>query len=393
MACRFLETLTLASLIAPASADEFRARYWETKPLIVHRNDPDYYDDIFTLEDFDDAIANGPAYVKVANDEAKKQLAQHVADTTRELDAVFADMRNGYTLVLDQIHRRDRKLGLLCRSLAPEFGHRLATNLYLTPPRGKGFGAHWDNHDVFILQAVGSKVWHLEKERRIFPGRGDSMGEEGRELQGEINTFTVKQGDLIYIPRGFVHAAECGEDVSLHITLGVHAAFFEEILYAAIKKMVQLDPRLRVSLPIGFMQDRQEGVVKRAMTAFLATADEGFLSTVVDQYRDELVQNFQLDVSGQVVEFFNPSPLSLDDVAGPRPGIVYRVHPDKDTVRLNFGARNIVFPGFFAESLEFALTTPAYAVREIKGDIQDEERIAFAERLIQEGLVVRKQIG
>jgi ribosomal protein L16 Arg81 hydroxylase len=390
MACQFLETLTLASLIAPASEDEFRARYWETKPLIVHRNNPDFYDDLFTLQDFDDAITRGPAYVKVAKDDAKQNINQHVGGTTPALDAVFADMRQGYTLVLDQLHRRDPKLGLLCRSLAPEFGHRLATNLYLTPPRGKGFGAHWDNHDVFILQTVGSKVWHIEAERRVFPGRNDQMGAEGRELRGELNTFTLKQGDLIYIPRGFVHAAECGEDASLHITLGVHTAFFEEILHAAIQKMIFLDPRLRVAMPLGFMQGRQEGIVKRAMAAFLATADEGFLSGVVDQYRDELVQNFLLDVSGQVVEFFNPSPLTLEDVAGPRRGIIYRMHPDNDAVRLSFGARNIVFPGFFRESLEFALTTPAYTVREIKGDIQDEERVAFAERLIQEGLVERK---
>ena len=390
MACRFLETLTLASLTAPASEDEFRARYWETKPLIVHRNDPDYYDDIFTLQDFDDAIARGPAYVKVANDEAKQQFAQHVGGTTPALDAIFADMRNGYTLVLDQLHRRDPKLGLLCRTLAPEFGHRLATNLYLTPPGGKGFGAHWDNHDVFILQTVGSKVWHIEMERRIFPARNDKMGADGRELRGNINTFTLKQGDLIYIPRGFVHAAECGEEASLHITLGLHAAFFEEILLAAIQKMVQVDPRLRVALPLGFMEGQQDGVVKRAMAAFLAASDEGFLSAVVDQYRDELVQNFLLDVSGQVVEFFNPSPLTLDNVAGPRRGIVYRMHPDNDTVRLSFGARNIVFPGFFRESLEFALTAPTYAIREIRGNIQDEERLAFAERLIQEGLLERK---
>ena len=95
MACQFLETLTLASLIAPASEDEFRARYWETKPLIVHRDDPGYYDDIFTLQDFDDALVRGPAYVKVANDEAKTQIAQHAGGTTPALDAIFADMRNG----------------------------------------------------------------------------------------------------------------------------------------------------------------------------------------------------------------------------------------------------------------------------------------------------------
>ena len=114
------------------------------------------------------------------------------------------------------------------------------------------------------------------------------------------------------------------------------------------------------------------------------------LSTVVDQYRDELVQNFQRDVSGQVVEFCNPSPLTLDDIVGPRRGNVYRIHHGSDTVRVNFGARKIEFRGLFRESLEFALNTPTYAVREIKGDIQDEERVAVAELLIQEGLVVRK---
>jgi ribosomal protein L16 Arg81 hydroxylase len=390
MACRFLETLTLASLIAPASEDEFRARCWETKPLIVHRNDPDYYDDLFTLQDFDDALMRGSAHARVANDLSRQQLAQHVGGTTPALDALFSGMQNGFTLVLDQLHSRDPKLGLLCRSLAPEFGHQLATNVYLTPPGGKGFGAHWDDREVFILQAVGSRVWHIETKRRVFPGRGDSMGEEGRALQGEFNTVTLEQGDLIYIPRGFVHDAECGEGASLHITLGVQTTFFDELLHAAIKKMVYLDPRLRVALPLGFMQGRQEGVVKRAMAAFLATADEGFLSMVVDQYRDELVQNFQLDVSGQIVEFFNPSPLTLDDIVGPRLGNVYRIHHGSDTVRLNFGARNIEFRGVFQESLEFALNTPAYAVREIKGDIQDEERVALAELLIQEGLVVRK---
>ena len=35
----------------------------------------------------------------------------------------------------------------------------------------------------------------------------------------------------------------------------------------------------------------------------------------------------------------------------------------------------------------------AYAIGEIPGELQDEERIAFAERLLEEGLVVRKEDG
>jgi hypothetical protein len=40
--------------------------------------------------------------------------------------------------------------------------------------------------------------------------------------------------------------------------------------------------------------------------------------------------------------------------------------------------------------LEFALATSAYAIRDIAGDLENEEKIVFIERLMQEGLVVRK---
>ena len=65
----------------------------------------------------------------------------------------------------------------------------------------------------------------------------------------------------------------------------------------------------------------------------------------------------------------------------------------QDSVRVNFGARSITFLGLFRQALEFALNTPAYAVRELKGDLADEERIVFIERLLQEGLVIRKSNG
>jgi len=61
-----------------------------------------------------------------------------------------------------------------------------------------------------------------------------------------------------------------------------------------------------------------------------------------------------------------------------------------DSVRVNYGARAIVFPSFFREALEFALNRPAYIIREIPGELENEERIAFAERLLEEGLMVRK---
>ena len=384
-----LENLSLASLVAPVSDEEFRSRYWEQQPLVIHRKDPGFYGNLFTLQDFDDAIIRSPDYVKMANAAISKNVS-YSGSMVRGLEAVLEDMRGGGTLVLDQLHRREPKLGTLCRVLAAELGHRFQTNLYLTPPQGRGFSAHWDNHDVFILQVVGSKSWNIEKQRRVFPGKEDKMDDEGRELRGDVDSFVLEQGDLIYIPRGFVHAAECGLEPSLHITLGVSGVFWEDLLHAAVKAATVKDERLRAALPIGFARGSRETIVKRARGMIRDLADEAFLTEVVGQFLDELVATHPLDVSDQVVSFIRPKPLGIDDVVGPRRAIVYQMHAGDDSIRVNYGARAIVFPCFFREALEFALNRGTYAIREIPGDLQDEERVVFTERLIEEGLVVRK---
>ena len=245
---------------------------------------------------------------------------------------------------------------------------------------------------MFILQVLGSKHWTIEKERRCLPARTEKMGDEGRELRGELLSFTLEQGDLIYIPRGYVHAAECSDSPSLHITLGVTAQMYEDVLFAAIKALIQQDPALRCALPLGFMDGAHDAVIQRAAQSFRAAADRNFLVTIFDQYRDELVQNYHLDVSGLVEEFFDPRPLNLDDKAGAGQALCTGCIRRKILVRLNFGARSITFPGFFRDALEYALSIPAFQIRDLPGEIEDEERVVFIERLIQEGLVVRNDV-
>ena len=43
--------------------------------------------------------------------------------------------------------------------LAAELGHPVPANAYVTPPSSRGFSAHYDVHDVFVLQLAGRKRW------------------------------------------------------------------------------------------------------------------------------------------------------------------------------------------------------------------------------------------
>jgi len=387
--CKFLQNFSFASLIAPVSEEEFRACYWEQQPLIVHRKNPGYYGDLFTVRDFDEAVVRAPGHIKMA-DAASNKGTTLKPTTVRGLEALLTEMREGGSLVLEQLHRQDPKLGLFCRMLGQQLGHMFEAVLFLTPPHGKSSLPHWDNTDVFIVQLFGSKHWQIEQKRRLFPVRPYRMSEdERREFGGRRTSFTVDQGDVVYIPRGFMHVAECGSQASLHLSLGVVPVVLEELLHAAIKAAVRRNQKLRVALPLGFMQGHEPQMIDAAKTALREAADETFLRAVLDQFRDELVQSSPLDISGQIANFFEPAPLTLETLVGPRRGLVYRIEAGDDFVRVKVGTRSIAFPGLFRQTLEFALNTAAFTVGAIVGALEDETKIAVIERLIEEGLVVR----
>jgi hypothetical protein len=130
--------------------------------------------------------------------------------------------------------------------------------------------------------------------------------------------------------------------------------------------------------------------MSRIGNALRKSADPEFLARVFDEFKDRVIGDSQFDISGSIVSAFKTDPLTLDDKIAARPGLIYRMQPGEETVTLKIGTRAITFPDFFGEALGYAIDTPAYTIRELPGDLEDEEKIVFVERLIQEGLVVRK---
>lgn len=58
------------SLISPVGLDEFFQQYWEQKPLVLHRSDPDlasYYGSLFQLSDVKQLCARGLRYATDLN--------------------------------------------------------------------------------------------------------------------------------------------------------------------------------------------------------------------------------------------------------------------------------------------------------------------------------------
>lgn len=105
--------------------------------------------------------------------------------------------------------------------------------MYLTPPNSQGLVCHYDDHCVFVCQLVGNKKWRVSSQSNVqLPRLYDPLdrlhGSEVQNSMDDCNQFLLKEGDILYIPRGVLHEA-CTENIifdgsascSLHLTLGI----------------------------------------------------------------------------------------------------------------------------------------------------------------------------
>jgi ribosomal protein L16 Arg81 hydroxylase len=76
---------------------------------------------------------------------------------------------------------------------------------------------------VLILQIRGSKVWHLYNGADRAPH--DMYRKEPVATASLPSPTDVRMevGDVLYLPRGRVYAAEATSEVSVHLTVGPHA--------------------------------------------------------------------------------------------------------------------------------------------------------------------------
>lgn len=132
-------------------------------------------------------------------------------------------LREGATLVLDDVGPLDATLELACRALSWWAGETTRVNTYLTTQDASGWGLHWDSHDVLCVQLAGEKSWEVRGSSRLAPMERDAAPnlQPSTEL---VWSGTMRTGDVMHIPRGWWHQATrtgTGGGFSLHATFGL----------------------------------------------------------------------------------------------------------------------------------------------------------------------------
>lgn len=247
---------------------EFFERTWEKSPALFRRRTP-LSRASFVRADWRD-LARQIWGLPDGTVEVIKGGRPQKPEAESAIDHEFA---NGASVRIFKVQRAWPFLETLLRDLEFETGFRLGANVYVTPTEQQGLGYHSDSHDVFVVQMAGAKHWEIfdapfslpvefraplvfeEGSRRDH--RGDAFGGRGYSLEqaGQVRfELTTEPGDLLYIPRGFVHRAFTSSGVSAHVTIGCHAMTWGDLLALAAAQEARREPALRETLPPGALR-------------------------------------------------------------------------------------------------------------------------------------------
>ena len=310
MFARFPEESVLARLIA-VDRDQFASQYWGQQPLLSPAGDlpAGRFSELLDADAIDELVSERGLripFLRVAKNGATLTdraftapggvgagIADQVSDD--KLVRLFAD---GSTLVLQALHRVWPPILEFCQRLAAELGHPIQANAYVTPPQNQGFSAHYDVHDVFVLQIEGEKRWliHppvLESPLRDQPWADRKAQVEKRAQEPPLIDAVLRPGDCLYLPRGYLHAATALGGVTTHLTLGIHVwtryALAEQVMHQALQTLAA-NPAVRGSLALG-MDVADSSDLRQDVELVTAALADAIRHAEVDQISGALLRN------------------------------------------------------------------------------------------------------
>ena len=252
------QDVSLASLLAPTSVHSFLTSFWTRAPFLSRADQKERFSGLLDLAEFEFLLSSvaAPGWLSFVKDVVRPPSREHLTrDGTLDIAAINRALVDGQSLLLTKVHRLHPGIGTLCRRLSADFRAAgvvlrkpVRANVYFTPPRSQGFAAHYDDHEVLVLQLYGEKRWRIHGEAAKWPRKPMPDALSADALRPKTQELTLQAGDVLYIPRGFAHEAEAQEWSSLHLTLSVQVATWSDVF----ERVLELEDRLGEPLPVGF---------------------------------------------------------------------------------------------------------------------------------------------
>jgi ribosomal protein L16 Arg81 hydroxylase len=337
-----------ARLLAPHPLPRFLSQVWGEHPLLV-RGSARRFAQLFSWRVLNDLLATHrlePPRLRLAQSSGApldlQSFLQYRPSRDRRRRA-WLDVRRlntllarGATLVLNEVQDMHAPLAALTRDFARLFSAEPNINLYAAFGRQRGFGPHWDDHDVFILQIAGEKRWLLYGPSRRYPLFRDVRPNEMQPVRPVVR-HRLKPGDLLYIPRGHWHDAVAVGEPTLHLTLGIPACTAVDYLRWLGDDLGAIES-MRRNIPL-FDAERRKQWLGELQAAVARRLD----GAAVDRFLEERRANFYPSARPSL-------PRAVQETGAPAPGdllqwtgVAHSIRTVKAGLAIRCGGHEYVF--------------------------------------------------
>jgi ribosomal protein L16 Arg81 hydroxylase len=387
-------------------AEQFAAEYWGRDALLSRATElPTGFADLFSSEAVDELITRRGVrtpFIRMAKEgsvlpasayTASGGLGAEVADQVAS-EQVLERFADGATIVLQGLHRLWPPLIEFTRALVDDLGHPVQVNAYVTPPSSQGFEAHYDTHDVFVLQVAGEKHWRIHPPVLVDPLESQAWSRHREAvaraaLDEPAIDAVLRPGDALYLPRGWIHSATAGEATSVHLTIGV-AAYTRADLVTALLSRVGERADLRSSLPLGVDfgdADAFEPILRETVAALVAFVGEADASSTASVLGRQLEGDTRPEPLAPIATLDALATLGASTVVRWRASLHTRVEASGDRVRIVSRTKALSLPIEAEPAIRRLVEGRAIAVGELPG-LDAESAVVVARRLVREGFAV-----
>jgi ribosomal protein L16 Arg81 hydroxylase len=386
---------SLAWLLQPVSVQTFLDQIWAKTRYHVERHCAGYFDSLLpgpsVAEELVELFCQESCELRLVKGKDKKGADSYrFEDAGVDIARIHEDFAAGYTIVLDGVERHVRTVAALSQSIEVELNFPVQVNAYLSPPGSQGLVAHYDDHDVLILQIQGSKIWHVYEGADIPPrdmqrDRENAVATEGLPPPIDVN---LQAGDVLYLPRGKVHEAETIAEPSLHLTVGVHAPTAFTLAVGALYQQSFHDDRLNAQLPPRHLDDPDlHAAVDALMRDTVKTVeDPNAITRGLDALADVLVRRGRCPPVGPISDVAG---LDAETVVRKYQPLYSRVRTESSGVTLQFASLSVGAAPDHKDAMEFvSRSVESFRIGELPG-LSERQQIELARTLIVSGFLVR----
>lgn len=391
----------LEAILEPITVQQFIEDVWDQRQLVLSRNDPDFYTDLFCFKDVDRLIF-------LARDRPQELLTimpKHRSDTqikTRldkfPVQEIYRRFSAGDTIRISSLENSWPPLLPLVRGIAQALGAKVDVNVYMTPADSQGFPTHVDHEDVFILQVGGSKEWFIYQADYPWPLENLSYVEEqggfrtGRRDATSlrlIERVVLERGDFLYIPRGFPHHAITSGLPSLHLTIGIHPTYYLDLVRAALEVASEDEPALRRALPPGTRDSEIWATIVPELEQMLGRIlKKSVLERALQVVTAKHLPPPDFPPDGHFASLASLGALTVTSTVERREGLDCLIESDEEGgVVIHFGRAHVKGPISIRPALEYIRDHSAFRVADLPGLSDTNGSVVLTRRLVREGLL------